>query len=343
MIAALKNTIHRVAPDLQFWGYEGGNILAAIAGSGGLVALYSGLQSIAGMPTHNAASGIAAAFTRFPDIIVTTGLAVIVLATIGFSHLFSSDETVSARIWLDRAASIAGIVLVAAALFFGASWITFAAVSFVSASALLRLCRISPVFLKLGGLLLAAGGFGLAGYGLTSEGLWQMDILPVLTALTGLYVIFASMMTYQGGIYECSADRSNRPRNPVIPSAFDPDGWIGRLLETHLDRPMAFIVRSIALPAVFWVPSKTKESAPFLTSMWARLPWRLLTATAAIMTGTQAGFIFGLANAFWAVGDIAIGSFDWKRSHIEDDAHPQNDPAAEDQPHLTETVKPVGD
>ena len=77
-----------------------------------------------------------------------------------------------------------------------------------------------------------------------------------------------------------------------------------------LDAPISNFVERVAKPAVFWLPANLKASAPFATSMWARLPWRLLTAGAAIATGTEAGLIFALANLAWALGDIAIGALE---------------------------------
>lgn len=308
MFGRIKDWLHSVAPELQFWGYEGGNVLAAIAGAGGFTAFYDGLISVSTIPTQSVSARIAAAFADYPDILVTAGLAIIVVATI----LFGSDERPRAKLWIDWIASLAGLVLVGTALYFDASWITFAAVSFVCASALLRLCRVSPVFLKLGGLMLAAGGLGLAGFGFSVIHA-QPVLLASLTVLTGIYVVFASLMTYQGGIFECSGSSNSQPLG-ARRSLFDPNGAIARLLETWIDRPVVLLLSAIALPAVFWVSAKTKAKAPFLTSMWTRLPWRLLTAGAALATGTSAGFIFGLANAFWAVGDVAIGSLDWKTS-----------------------------
>ena len=258
------------------------------------------------MPSQSLSTRIAAAFTDYPDILVTAGLAVIVLATI----LFGSDRRPYLKTWIDRTASALGIALVCTALYFGASWITFTAVSFVSASALLWLCRTSPVFLKLGGLMLAGGGFGLAGFGVSSLQASQQALLPTLTILTGVYVMFASFMTYQGGIFECSAYET--PPGGGRHGPFHPNGWIGRLLETQIDRLVGTLLSHLALPAVFWITAETKANAPFLTSMWTRLPWRLLTSSAALMTGTSAGVLFGIANVFWAVGDVAIGSLDWK-------------------------------
>ncbi len=83
------------------------------------------------------------------------------------------------------------------------------------------------------------------------------------------------------------------------------------MLETRLDRPITAVINHIALPSVFWVSARTKATAPFLTSMWSRLPWRLLTAAAAVATGTTAGILFSVTNMLWAVGDVAIGALDW--------------------------------
>ena len=311
MLTRVKSRINKIAPDLQFWGYEGGNVLAAVAGVGGFIAFYDGLHLLTEMSGQNIWLSMEAAFIRFPDVLVSTGLATIVLLTIILGRIFDDGKRRPLKTWIDRLASIIGLGLVFAALYYGASWITFAAVSFVSASALLRLCRISPVFLKLGGLMLAAGGVGLVGYGLSTVEGEGSTLLSGLTVLTGIYVFFASLMTYQGGIFECDDWRNSITGN-VSTDPFRPEGPLALLLVSTLDHPISFLVRRVALPAVFWVSRQTKATAPFLTSMWTRLPWRLLTGSAAIATGTSVGFIFGFANLFWAVGDIAIGSLDWK-------------------------------
>lgn len=292
-LTVLKNRIHAIAPQLQFWGYEGGNVLAAVAGAGGFVAVYSGLQSVGDVPIHNPWAGIATSFTDYPDVLVTAGLAIIVLVTITLGNVLDGDDKQNVKIWIDRVASLASMALVGAALYFGASWITFTAVSFVSASALLRLCRTSPVSLKLGGLMLAAGGIGLAGYGLSSLQMTASVLLPGLTIFTGIYVTFASLMTYQGGIYACDGFEDSSPSKPSRASLFHPDGWVGRILGSKLDSVISTLVRVIALPSVFSVPSSIKSTAPFLTSMWTRLPWRLLTGGAAIATGTTVGICSG--------------------------------------------------
>ncbi|MEP3276567.1 MAG: hypothetical protein ABJN26_00945 [Stappiaceae bacterium] len=324
MIALLKKRVHRVAPELQFWGYEVGNVLAAIAGAGGIAVFYAGLRSVDDLPGQSWVTDIALSFSAYPDIVVTVGLAMIVLLTIVLGPLIGRENT-GVKLWIDGIASIIGILLVGTALTFGASWITFAAVSFVSGSALLRLCRTSPVYLKLGGLMLAAGGVGLAAYGFNSFDMSQPSLLPVLTVLTGFYVIAASLMTYQGGIFECAGFKQQADASTSAGTSwFHPSGRLAAMLEARFDGPISVLIDRVALPSVFWVSTKTKSTAPFLTSMWTRLPWRILTACAAMATGTPAGILFCIANIFWAVGDVAIGALDWEE---DDQSLPEETPS----------------
>lgn len=269
MIVQFKNRIHQIAPELQFWGYEGGNVLAAIAGVGGFLSFQAGLRSVGDMQEQNLAASIAIAFTDFSDILVTVGLIIIVLATIAFDNIFRGCVGPRVKTWVDRTASVLGVSLVVMALYFGASWITFTTVSFVSASALLRLCRTSPVFLKLGGLMLAVGGFGLATYGLSTVQISQLSLLPLLTILTGVYVIFASLMTYQGGVYECKEHANNVGGRETELGLFHPRGNIGRWLETRVDRPINTFVELVSLSCVFWVSSNTNAG-----NYWPAAYWR---------------------------------------------------------------------
>jgi hypothetical protein len=70
------------------------------------------------------------------------------------------------------------------------------------------------------------------------------------------------------------------------------------------------VLANVAGPAILWSPGHVKASKPFATSMWARLPWRRAAGGLALGTGTPQGVAFGLANADWAIGDVAIGSLD---------------------------------
>ena len=236
----------------------------------------------------------------------------IVLWSLGLGALARRTGVVTALRWIDGSAVVAGLCLIAATLVFGANWITLSAVFFVSGSALLRQCRDYPVFLKLGGLLLAGGGVCLAGSGISAlqddGGLWVAG----LTAITGAYVAGAGLMTYQGGIFECAAARVRRTAQSDT-GFFAPFGPVDRTLQNLLDRTINAVVVSVVLPAIFWIPAETKTWAPLLTSMWARLPWRVLTAGAALSTGTAQGLTFAAANLCWSLGDVSIGSLDWDR------------------------------
>ncbi|MEP0521170.1 MAG: hypothetical protein ABJO09_16975 [Hyphomicrobiales bacterium] len=97
---------------------------------------------------------------------------------------------------------------------------------------------------------------------------------------------------------------------------FPPDGKIATYLNTRVDHFVSLMVNSVALPSVFWVSVTTKANDPFLTSMWIRLPWRLFTAIATIATSTSVGILFGIANVFWVIGDVAIGALDWGDTNV---------------------------
>ncbi len=310
----MRLRIMKVAPELQFWGYESGNMLAAIAGAGGFFMFYSDIASVITSSQLATGEKIAVLFSNNPDAAAPIGLAVIILVSMGLGSIAGRLKLLRARTSIDAAATLLGMTLIATTLYFGASWITVSAVCFVSGSTLLRLCCKSPVFLKLGGLMLALGGVCLAIFGATSFSLSQSILLAGLTSLTGIYVVAASLMTYQGGIFECQAIQSQWSSRVGRSGLFDPGGRINGLLETYMDGPIGFLVKSAASPAVFWVPNTVKDTAPLLTSMWARLPWRVLTAMAAIATGTAEGFVFALANLCWSVGDVSIGSLDWGRA-----------------------------
>ena len=78
----------------------------------------------------------------------------------------------------------------------------------------------------------------------------------------------------------------------------------------ELDPAVAWAIRVLVHPGLFWIPEATKRSRPFRTSMLARLPWRAITGGLALATGTAAGACFALANLLWALGDVAIGALD---------------------------------
>lgn len=310
----MRNWIFRLSPELQFWGYESGNLLAAVAGAGGFIAFYAGVATIAADDQDSLFERATALLTQFPDAAVTIGLALIVLWSLILGAIVKRAGADGATRCIDRVAATFSIALILATLVLGASWITISAVFFVSGSALLRQCFESPVFLKLGGLLICGGGLCLAGAGLDVSLAAHTIWVAGLTAVSGFFVAGAGLMTYRGGQFECDAAKQSASTGRRQPAFFHPAGPAARTLEATLDRPVRALVEAVVLPSLFWIPGSTKSDFPFLTSMWARLPWRFLTAVAALATGSVEGLTFAAANLMWAIGDIAIGALDWDRA-----------------------------
>ena len=303
----IRRLVKRHNMELQFWGYETGNILAAIAGSGGLWLFQERIGELLVATSGAGWPALAARFLEeIPDAAVAVGLVVLVLASFAAERLARLMRRPGIAGWTDRLAVGAAALLLASALWFGSSWITVAAVCFIAGSALLRLVPTSPLYLKLGALALVLGGGGLAAHGALSMVGGASSGLAALIMLTGFYVAGAGLFTYVGGIHACAAARRSgstallQPNGPI-------DAALGRL-----DPLIERVARRVFLPAVFWVHADTKARYPFSTAMYARLPLRLATGLAALATQTPEGMAFALANALWAVGDIAIGSLDWQ-------------------------------
>ena len=94
-------------------------------------------------------------------------------------------------------------------------------------------------------------------------------------------------------------------------------GKVSRFLQRRLDEPVQNLCANAVEPALVWIPARDRAERPFHTSMMARLPWRLLAGLFAIMSGTQIGVSFAIANLLWALGDIAIGALDQPASAEE--------------------------
>lgn len=86
-----KNWIKSHSLELQFWGYEVGNVVAAVAGVGGFFALFSSFN--VGLSLYLIADGsplsepitvfqsMASVFIKQPDLVVTLGIGIIVLVS----------------------------------------------------------------------------------------------------------------------------------------------------------------------------------------------------------------------------------------------------------------------
>lgn len=53
-------------------------------------------------------------------------------------------------------------------------------------------------------------------------------LLPGQTIFTGIYVIFASLMTYQGGIFACVRYEDGAPSKIISAGLFHPTGKVAR-------------------------------------------------------------------------------------------------------------------
>lgn len=322
-VNAVGTFVKRNNLDLQFWGYEGGNLLATIAGAGGFERFIAETGGVLANAELGVVGKILALSRNYPDGFVTITLGIVILAVPGLQHLANRHCGTIANNLCGSAIVLLSVTILVFALSSDTSWITASAASFVVASGFLRQSRDNPFLFKTGGLALAFGGFALAAFGIEEI---RSDLgashavsigLSVITTATGLYVVAASLLTYQGGIFETARYRAGRQYNdPAI-------GWVGGLIhptkgilpvlfELLLDRPITWINANIVDPAIFWVPGGTKEQKPLATSMWARLPWRIAAIGLALTSGTQQGMAFALANTGWAVGDVSIGSLDWE-------------------------------
>ncbi|WP_171181374.1 hypothetical protein [Ruegeria sp. HKCCD8929] len=295
--------------EIQFWGYEGGNIVAAIAGAGGFAAFNEQVFGVWTNVETGLARELATSLFTYPDAAIAIGLGIVVLLTSALSVIVRRFGAEHLTVWIDAVAFAVAVGLLAVTIWSDATWLTLSATAFVAGSALLRLCQRNPLVLKPGGILLSTGGIGLIGYGTSAfdPGSWALQ--SVLTVLTGFFVASAGLLTYQGGIAACrSFDPSHRTPHFLHPRR----GLVARWLSRFIDRPVLTLVQHLVLPTVFWVDCHTKAQKPFATSMWARLPWRAFAGLAALATGTPEGIVFAVANAGWALGDIAIGSLDWE-------------------------------
>jgi len=349
---AMKNWIKTHNVELQFWGYEIGNLLAAVAGVGGFIAFANSFGSVdtSAELTGDSffswlysfwdafASGLAVVFNQKPDFAVSVCIALIVIVSpVVRMGLEKISEGLIVELY-DYSVAVLAVLVLGFALSADASWITVSGSSFVVASSFLRHGLRNPLFLKLGGMLLQTGGIalGIFGFHLTVNNNAQLDVLlGCLTIATGFYVTMAGILTYIGGKIKTdnyqqtgvtqgtsgAAARSAKLFHPV-------NGLVSMLLTTLLDTPYSMLRRYIVNPSIFWVSHQTKTTKPFITSMAARLPWRLFTGVAALATGTDAGVAFALANFFWALGDVAIGSIDWHKQHqqpvVQSDLHRVN-------------------
>lgn len=306
--------------ELQFWGYEIGNVVAAIAGAGGPVLLIAALTDA--MAEGSGITGLVTVLVqRFPEAAATMG--VIALVVLAYPVARVSKQLFGPRggDCIHIAAVPLALGLLGYSIAVSANPFTVAACAFVLASCLLRGAGAFPVLLKAGGLFLCIGGAMLSAAALTLTWSSPAEVgLVVVTVIQGLSVAGAGLLTYRGGIVVLSDLKSQPPAQGLGHFLDAEAGALSRFLKRHLDGPVEDICSVAVEPALFWISATDRATRPFYTSMMARLPWRLLAGAFALMSGTEIGIAFAIANLLWAIGDIAIGALDQPESIAETSA-----------------------
>lgn len=316
----LAQWMRRHSLEVQFWGYETGNIIASITGAGGLRAFADSF--VEAYHGHGSPAAMAHWLAReHPEAFATLGVMVIVIVAFPLGAAVERRFGARAADAVNALAVPLALALLAFALVREANLFTVAACAFVVGSCLLRGAGHFPLLLKLGGLALAAGGIALAAAGVMvmaadlfgAGGLGAA--LSAATFLSGVFVAGAGLLTYQGGCFAVDAAiAAGKGAAPAgaghLRRLLSPSGPVAGLLARQLDPAVAWAIRVLVHPGLFWIPEATKRSRPFRTSMLARLPWRAITGGLALATGTAAGACFALANLLWALGDVAIGALD---------------------------------
>lgn len=313
--------------EYQFWCYETGNVIAAIAGSGGFSAFVQNLSGVFNDATLSSIGKIQALTSNYPDATAALGIATVVLAA-PFARKAAQRISAKALNVTDAALTAGSAGILGYAIGNDASLITTSASSFVLGSAFLRQSGSNPFFLKLGGLGLAGGGAFLAAFGV-ENGMKDLRAehveaarcaMDCLTAATGVYVTSASFLTYEGGIYATkdfeAAQKENEPSQEehaqswVSKLTHPTKGSLAKFFASKVDKPIQALNEAARKSILRYIPKKIRNSQPFYTSMWARLPWRAALGAAAVVNGNPA---FAVSNALWGGGDVMIGLEDSKK------------------------------
>ncbi len=311
--------LRRHSLEVQFWGYETGNIVASITGAGGLRAFADSFAEAARSTGYAPVATALWLARNHPETFATLGVMAIVVVAFPLGSAVGRRFGPRAADAVNALAVPLALSLLGFAIARSANLFTVAACAFVVGSCLLRGAGHFPLLLKLGGLALSFGGLSLAAAGVMVLAVALFGAGPLGTALSaatflsGVFVAGAGLLTYQGGCFavaDALAADGPPQRGGLLPRLLSPRGRLADLLARRVDPAVSRAVRSLVHPGLFWVPQRTRAMLPFRTSMLARLPWRVVTGALALATGTAAGACFALANLLWALGDVAIGALD---------------------------------
>lgn len=305
--------------EVQFWGYETGNVIASITGAGGVGAFFDSLTDAYWSGGGSPLAAILWLARQTPEVFATLGVIAIVVIAYPLGNAVRRRFGATAADAVNALAVPLALGLLGYALIRDANMFTVAACAFVVGSCLLRGAAHLPLLLKLGGLALSVGGAALAGAGVMvmvtrSVGAGGAGLaFSAATFLSGVFVAGAGFLTYQGGCHAMEASRGTGALDTnggVLAGLLSSTGALANWMARNVDPAVHWCVGRLVNPGLFWIPRRVKEHQPFLTSMLARLPWRVITGALALATGTSVGAAFAVANVLWAIGDVAIGSLD---------------------------------
>ena len=147
----LAHWLRRHSLEVQFWGYETGNVIASITGAGGLRAFADSFVE-AHRSTGFAPVGIALWLAReHPETFATVGVMAIVVIAFPLGSAVGRRLVPRAADAVNALAVPLALALLAFAIARNANLFTVAACAFVVGSCLLRGAGHFPLLLKLGG------------------------------------------------------------------------------------------------------------------------------------------------------------------------------------------------
>ena len=150
--------LRRHSLEVQFWGYETGNIIASITGAGGMRAFFDSLAE-AGRSNGYAPAALGLWLARtHPETFATLGVVAIVVVAFPLSAAVRRHFGPRAAEAVNALAVPPALALLGFAIVRNANLFTVAACAFVVGSCLLRGAGHQPLLLKLGGLALTFGG-----------------------------------------------------------------------------------------------------------------------------------------------------------------------------------------
>lgn len=327
--AAEESAFARHAPVIQFAAYETGNIVAAVAGNGGLSATQKQLSRIFENPDLGTMEKLGTIAEQYPDAATAILIGGVVMASGPVRHMVKKLENTAILNTADIIISSTAMGTLAYTLSMDSALVTKAAAAFVVGSSLIMHAKKNPLFLKMGGVMYTAGGALLGAWGAQMGMHSLQDVLsdPTLadqiklaidasTALTGAFVAKAGLLTAQGGQYatlDYKEPKDHTFDDSLANMFLHPKkGALARVFDKTID-PAVRRLNDMTRPMLGFVPRDILKDKPLLTSAYIRVPMRAITgglATLGGAMGMSGMFEFAAANALWSVGDTATGTMD---------------------------------